>query len=105
MATKNVVIDWTLNLTREDGSDLPIEEIKGIELAISSNEGVDWAALPLFPATTLTTTIEDMDTGSHLVRGVVIDTLDQRSQPVTRPFEIGDPAAPSALGSLTVNIV
>lgn len=101
---KNFVIEWTLDLTRQLGTPLTIDEIEGVEISVSGDNGLNWSAMPLIPPTILTTTISDMDVGSYLVRGVVVDKLGQRSTPVVQPAEVPDESPPSALESLTVTL-
>lgn len=102
---KNVVVEWTLELARESGGELLITDIAGVEIAVSGDNGTNWAVLPnLIPPATLTTTLTDVDIGSYLVRGVVVDTNGQRSTPTVRPFVVPDESAPRPLSSMTVTL-
>ena len=100
---KNILITMILPTTREQGGPLPIEEIRGTVLALSSDGGANWA--PIGTENTpdvLQVPVNDLPVGAdYQVRGIVFDTLDQASNPVFVPFEIVDDSPPGAL-DLTV---
>lgn len=100
-------IDWTLPTTREKGGALRPEDIEGVEISMSANNGTNWSSIGTFPASVLSTEVFDLDPGVYLVRGVVRDKLTPQgvSQPKVAPeVVVEDVSPPSPLETITVTV-
>lgn len=104
-----VVIPFTPPTTRTDGTPLPAEQIKQIDLELSADNGQTWTSVGHRAGTDTSITLQDLDVGQYLVRDFVTDTqspaLTSDFSPVAG-FEIKAPvlAAPNfaMLGTPTV---
>lgn len=99
----DIIIDVTLPTTRQLGGALPVSEIRGYTLALSSDAGANFAPIGAEIAPdVLATPVNDLPPGNdYVVRGIVFDTNDQPSNPVVLPFVIADDSPP---GDLAINV-
>lgn len=98
----NVTLQWALPTTRESGKPLPVADIQHVVVEVSANGGVDWAQVGTFPPSVLSTQVTDLDFGTWLFRGIVVDTKGRPSAPLEATLVNEDTSPPSALLTLEV---
>lgn len=100
---KNILISWALPTTRQQGGPLPVEEIRGVVIELSADGGANFSAVGAeFPASVTEVPVNDLPfSDQYVVRGTVIDTLDQSGNPVLFPFAIADTSPP---GDMTIQV-
>lgn len=96
----NITLQWALPVTRESGKPLAVSDIQGVVIEVSANDGADWALLGTFPPSVLSTQVTDLDFGTWLFRGVVVDTKGRASAPLTATLVNEDTTPPSVLLTL-----
>lgn len=98
----NLKIHWVLPTTRfPSGRDLPIDEIAGVLIELSADEGATYGALGTFIPAVLETTVTDLDVGTWFVRGTTIDTKGRASRkPLVKSVVVEDDSPPGELLSL-----
>jgi hypothetical protein len=97
----NVTLNWALPTTRESGKPLAVTDIQHVSIEVSANGGVDWALVGTFPPNVLSAPVTDLDFGTWLFRGIVVDTKGRPSAPLEALVVNEDTSPPSALVSLT----
>lgn len=98
----NVTLSWALPTTRESGKPLAVEDIQSVVVEVSANDGADWALVGSFPPNVLSTEVTDLDFGTWLFRGIVVDTKGRPSAPLQAVLVNEDTSPPSALLTLEV---
>jgi hypothetical protein len=100
---KNILISWVLPTNRQQGGPLPVEEIRGVLIEVSADNGANFSPVGgEFPPTTLSVAVNDLPfSDQYQVRGTVIDTLDQAGNAVVVPFTISDSSPP---GDLSIEV-
>jgi hypothetical protein len=102
---KNADISWVLPTTRTSGGPLDPLEIDRVELAISGDGGSNYSIFHTSSVSDPTsTTLTDIDPGSYLIRGVVIDVNGISSAGRVVAFDVADESPPEALTELTVSL-
>ena len=97
----NVRLKWTLPTTRASGKPLNPADIAGVELAVSADGGASFTVSdPLVAPTKLETQFLDMDIGTWVFRGVVIDKAGKRSAGKTVTVVVPDTTPPGELVTL-----
>lgn len=97
----NVTLNWALPTTRESGKPLLVSDIQHVVIEVSANEGVDWALVGTFPPNVLSADVTDLDFGTWLFRGIVVDTKGRPSAPLEAVVVNEDTSPPSQLVSLS----
>lgn len=98
----NVTLSWALPTTRESGKPLALTDIQHVAIEVSANAGQDWAPVGVFTPDVLSTQVTDLDFGTWLFRGIVVDTKDRPSLPLEAVLVNEDTSPPSALLTLEV---
>lgn len=98
----NVTLQWALPTTRESGKPLAASDIQHVSVEVSADAGANWSLLGTFPPNVLSTQLTDLDFGTWVFRGVVVDTKGRPSQPLTATLVNEDTSPPSALVTLEV---
>lgn len=93
----NVRVSWVLPTVRESGKPLAAGDIKHVLLSLSADGGANFGVLDTYPPSVLETVITELEPGEWRVRGVVVDTKDRASAPVTEAIVIEDQSPPGAL--------
>lgn len=101
----NVKVVWELDLTRESGKPLKIEDVKHVRVEVSADAGENYALIGDFPANVSETVVQDLDFGEYLFRGLVVDTKNRVSEPMFGSFVNEDTTPPSKLAAITVTLV
>ena len=97
----NLRIKWALPTTRESGKPLNPADIDRVEIDLSADEGGSWVQVGSFGPDTLETLVSDVDYGNWLVRGVVVDVAERRSNVVVAAIMNEDTTPP---GELTLTL-
>lgn len=98
----NVTLQWALPTTRESGWPLAVSDIQHVVVEVSANGGQDWVLIGTFTPDVLSTQITDLDFGTWLFRGTVVDTKGRPSAPLEATLVNEDTSPPSALLTLEV---
>lgn len=98
----NVTLSWALPTTRESGKPLAVEDIQRVVVEVSANGGADWALVGTFAPDVLSTQVTDLDFGTWLFRGIVVDNKGRSSAPLEAVLVNEDTSPPSALLTLEV---
>ena len=77
---KNIELSWTLPTTRASGNPIDPATIAGVELAFSTDGGLQYTVDKLYPPSELKALFTDVADGDWYFRGVVIDTSGRRSE-------------------------
>lgn len=96
----NITLRWALPTTRESGKPLAVSDIQYVDVTASADGGNSWVAIGAFPPSVLSTQITDLDFGTWLFKGVVVDTKNRSSAPLTATLVNEDTTPPSALVTL-----
>lgn len=96
----NVTLQWALPNTRESGKPLAVTDIQYVDVMVSADAGATWAPIGAFPPSQLSTQITDLDFGTWLFKGVVVDTKGRSSQPLVATLVNEDSTPPSVLLTL-----
>lgn len=96
----NVTLQWALPNTRESGKPLLASDIQNVLIDVSADGGATWAPIGAFPPDVLSTQVTDLDFGTWLFRGIVVDTKGRPSQPLVATLVNEDTSPPSALVTL-----
>ena len=94
----NVKILWELPDTRTSGGPLAADDIARVDIELSA-DGVNFASIGSFSPDVLETTIEALDTGEWLFRGIVVDKKGKASDPLFATVVV-DESAPGPLKTL-----
>lgn len=103
--SKNVNIAYTLDLTRVSGLPLAIEEVAGVELHLSANNGVDFGIVTTILPSVGNHTVPELEIGTWVLRLIVVDTEGRKSTPVDTSVDVPDETNPSAVASVTITFV
>ena len=98
----NVKVVWALPTTRVSGRPLAPADIEKVVIDVSADGGASFAPVGEFTRDILEVDITDLDFGTWLFRGVVVDTKGRPSAPLTAEFVNEDVSPPSALGAFEV---
>jgi len=94
---KNVLISWVLPTTRQLGGPLLIADIANTKIELSADGGATYSLVGDFSGV-LEVPVNDLPfSDQYMVRGTVIDTTAQSSNPVVVPFAITDTSPPGDL--------
>ena len=96
----NVTLQWALPTTRESGKPLAVEDIQHVSIEVSANGGADWALIGTFTPDVLSAQVTDLDFGTWLFRGIVVDTKGRPSAPLEASLVNEDTTPPSVLLNL-----
>lgn len=100
---KNIVIAWSLPTTRQQGGNLPVDEILHADIELSADAGVSYTAVggPYIP-TVLEVPINDLPfSDQYIARGRAVDTLNQPGNWTEVGFVLADDSPP---GDMIVNV-
>ena len=98
MAT--VKVRWSLPTTRESGLPLDPADIAGVELSLSADGGANFGLFDTYPPSVLEAQVTELEPGTWVFRGVVVDSDGRRSAPRTAVQVIEDATPPGALLTL-----
>ena len=94
----NVRLTWSLPTVRASTKPLNPADIAGLELAVSADGGANFTVTDaLVPPTQLETQYLDMDIGTWVFRGVVIDKAGRRGKPKNVTVVVPDETPPGEL--------
>jgi hypothetical protein len=100
MATLKVL--WVLPVVRVSGKPLDPADIAGVDLELSADGGENFVSFGLKQGTSFDFT--ELEPGTWVVRGTVVDTAQRRSASITASKTIADETNPGALQSLTLDL-
>ena len=101
---KTARITWNLPTVRASGGPLTVQELSGVRVEFSADQGANFVELITIPATDPQEhLIPDLEDGTWMVRLTVIDTDTQESLPVDTPFTI-DSSAPGVVTNVVVQL-
>jgi hypothetical protein len=102
----DITLTWKLPTQRsKTGAPLSIREIDGVEIEISADKGQNWSVLnPLVPATTTQLFVPELEDGSWMFRGTVIDTRGARSEALEVKVITNETSPPMALAGMAARI-
>ncbi len=100
---QNVKVTWTLPTTRESGLPLKIEDIANVRLELSADEGDTFAVFGDYAPQPSEVVIPDLEPGTWVVRGSVVDSKGRVSKPVVAAITLDDATAPGALLALDLS--
>lgn len=105
---KNIVIQWILPTTRQDGGALPVSEIRHANIELSADAGASYSVLGLFTPDVLDVPVNDLPfSDQYIARGRVIDTAGSVGNWIEKAFVLVDdspPGATSPPGDLIITI-
>ncbi len=90
----DALVRWTLPTTRQSGGPLDPDDISGVEVSISSDNGANYTVADTVEPPILDKQFADLAFGDWLVRLIVIDTRSVRSGGIVTPFKIPDESPP-----------
>jgi len=99
----NVAVNWTLPTTRVSGKPLAVDQIAAVRIEIGV-DGENYAPVGEFTPDVLETVVSDLEAGTWLFRGTVIDTKGRLSLPVDASIVLEDTTPPGVLPSLTLSL-
>lgn len=93
----NVKLEWVLPATKfPSGKPLAVSEIDYFEVAISADDGANWAIADLFQPDVLSTVFTDLEPGNWKFRGVTVDKAGRRGVEAFADRAIADLSGPGA---------
>jgi hypothetical protein len=98
----NARLAWVLPTDRVQGEALPEAQIDFVEISMSADGGANYSGLAQVPPPTLEHLVSDLNPGTYMFRGVVVDKDGRRSDDADVTASIL--SAPSALPDFTVTI-
>lgn len=102
----NVRVEWVLPTTKfPSGKPLPLDQIRGFEVAISADQGVNWAVTDEFPVDVGATQFTDLEPGIWAFRGVTIDKAGRRGVEAFGQVEVAPDESAPAAAQLTVTLL
>lgn len=90
----NVRLRWILPSVRQNGRPLDVSSIAGTEIAISANGGADFTVTDVVPSPVTELVINELEPGTWVFRGVVLDSAGRRSNPSVAEITIEDDSPP-----------
>lgn len=101
---KTARITWSLPTERESGNPLPVDDIVGVIVSLSADQGQNFGAIDtVVPGGPQEAIAPDLEDGTWIVRLVVRDTDGNNGRPVDTPFEI-DTSAPGQVTDVVVDL-
>jgi hypothetical protein len=101
----NVRLNWSLPTTRESGKPLNPADIAGVEIAVSADAGQNYVVSDVVTPATLETLFTDMEPGTWMFRGVVVDVAGKRSRDKFAQVVVPDLTPPGTLVTLEATLV
>jgi hypothetical protein len=83
---------------------LSISEIQSVDIEISADKGQNWAALNSLPPSTTQLFVPELEDGSWMFRGTVIDTRGARSEALEVKVTTNETSPPMALAGMDARI-
>lgn len=93
----DVKVLWELPTTRDSGRPLKVEDIDYVRLEMSADEGVNFVTIDVFAPDVLETIVPELEIGTWVFRGTVVDKKARESDPVVASIVIEDESAPGPL--------
>jgi hypothetical protein len=97
---QSVKVDWVLPIEREDNTPLPTSAIDRVVLELAV-EGGEFVVIDEFPPDVLSTIVPDLEIGTWLFRGTVVDSKDRPSKPAVASIMVESDSPP---GTLTLTL-
>ncbi len=104
---RDVRVTWDLPTTRDSGRPLPIDEIAGVDVALSADGGANFTLLAtVTPDGAQELEQQQLEPGDYLFRLIVIDTDGKTSSDdgVQVPFSIPDDSPPGEVTNVNVTV-
>ena len=97
------VVSWTLPTTKENGNPLPVTDIVGVDVSLSTDSGQTFILLDTVPSgVPQEYSILDLANGEYIVRLRVV-SVDGKSVPVNTQFAVVA-SAPNPVTNVQVNL-
>lgn len=102
---KNVTVTWDLPTTRESGLPLNADDIQFVEVLLSADLGANFVVVDqILPSTTQEVFLPDQDVGDWIIRLIVVDSADRRSNTVDVPYNIADVTPPGIVLNVGITL-
>jgi len=101
---KNIIINWVLPTTRQQGGALPVEDIRDAVIELSADAGASFSLIGQFVPGQLSVPVNDLPfSDQYIVRGRCFDNANQPGLWTETPFALSDDSPPGDL-VITVDI-
>ena len=102
---RTFTITWDMPTTRESGLPLLGTDILHTEVSLSADQGASFGLLSNVVLPTREIVIPDLEVGTWIVRFVVVDTLNRRSQNADFELIVVDETPPGIVQNVSVTSV
>lgn len=103
MAT--IRISWVLPTTRVSGNPLSVDEIKHVELSVSTDNGQNYVVMDEIAPPQLSTDVTEAEVGIWKFKAIVVDKGDRKSAPKFGEIQVFDTSDPSEILELNLELV